>query len=164
MSRENQNRFAKDLNKCGIIEGELVLATCSGGPDSMLLLHALKSIGSSFEVAHINFKLRGDESDGDEAFVRQWCLKNNVAFHCETMDASALAEETGKGIQDAARVLRYEYFEEVKNQIGDENNFRLIDSDVLIEEQQGKTFHHPFFRLDISRSQNVLFLLFCLGP
>ena len=117
MSRENQNRFAKDLNKCGIIEGELVLATCSGGPDSMLLLHALKSIGASFEVAHVNFKLRGDESDGDEAFVRQWCLKNSVAFHCETMDASALAEETGKGIQDAARVLRYEYFEEVKNQI-----------------------------------------------
>lgn len=88
MSRENQNRFAKDLNKCGIIEGELVLATCSGGPDSMLLLHALKSIGASFEVAHVNFKLRGDESDGDEGFVRQWCLKNIVAFHCETMDAS----------------------------------------------------------------------------
>ena len=81
------------------------------------LLHALKSIGASFEVAHVNFNLRGDESDGDEAFVRQWCLKNSVAFHCETMDASALAEETGKGIQDAARVLRYEYFEEVKNQI-----------------------------------------------
>ena len=118
MSRDNRDRFRKGLGKCGGIDGELVLATCSGGPDSMLLLHALKSIDARFEVAHVNFKLRGEESDGDEAFVRNWCSENGVAFHCETMDASNLAEKTGKGIQDAARVLRYEYFEEVKNQIG----------------------------------------------
>ena len=89
-----------------VIEGELILATCSGGPDSMLLLHALKSIGASFEVAHVNFKLRGEESDGDEDLVRNWCDANGVKFHCETMDASGRAEQDGKGIQDAARVLR----------------------------------------------------------
>ena len=117
MSRQNENRFTRDLGKCGVIDGELILATCSGGPDSMLLLHALKSIGARFEVAHVNFKLRGEESDGDEEFVRNWCTENSVTFHCETMDASGLAEKTGKGIQDAARVLRYDYFEDVKNQI-----------------------------------------------
>ena len=117
MSKQNENRFSRDLGKCGIIDGELILATCSGGPDSMLLLHALKSIGARFEVAHVNFKLRGEESDGDEEFVRSWCSSNEITFHCETMDASGLADKTGKGIQDAARVLRYEYFEDVKNQI-----------------------------------------------
>tara|TARA_Y100000589_G_scaffold314841_1_gene337665 strand:+ start:13464 stop:14792 length:1329 start_codon:yes stop_codon:yes gene_type:complete len=117
VSRDNRDRFRRGLGKCGVIDGELVLATCSGGPDSMLLLHALKSIDARFEVAHVNFKLRGEESDKDEAFVRNWCSENRVTFHCETMDAYALAEKTGKGIQDAARVLRYEYFEEVKNQI-----------------------------------------------
>ena len=117
MSRDKRNRFIKGLSKCGVIEGELILATCSGGPDSMLLLHALKSIGASFEVAHVNFKLRGEESDDDEDFVRNWCDANGVKFHCETMDASGRAEQDGKGIQDAARVLRYEYFEEIKHQI-----------------------------------------------
>ena len=117
MSKQNENRFSRDLGKCGVIDGELILATCSGGPDSMLLLHALKSIGARFEVAHVNFKLRGAESDADEDFVRNWCSSNGITFHCETMDASGLADKTGKGIQDAARVLRYEYFEDVKNQI-----------------------------------------------
>lgn len=100
-----------------MIDGELILATCSGGPDSMLLLHALKSIDARFEVAHVNFKLRGEESDGDEAFVSNWCAENGITFHCETMDASGHAEKSGKGIQDAARVLRYEYFDEVKHKI-----------------------------------------------
>lgn len=117
MSKQNENRFSRDLGKCGVIDGELILATCSGGPDSMLLLHALKSIGARFEVAHVNFKLRGAESDADEDFVRNWCSSNGITFHCETMDASGLADKTGKGIQHAARVLRYEYFEDVKNQI-----------------------------------------------
>ena len=105
------------MGKCGVIDGELILATCSGGPDSMLLLHALKSTDARFEVAHVNFKLRGGESDGDEEFVRKWCSENEIPFHCETMYASGLAEKSGKGVQDAARILRYEFFEEVKNQI-----------------------------------------------
>tara|TARA_B100000427_G_C15492460_1_gene588296 strand:+ start:365 stop:1696 length:1332 start_codon:yes stop_codon:yes gene_type:complete len=117
VNRDFQNRFSRDLEKCGVIDGELILATCSGGPDSMLLLHALKSINARFEVAHVNFKLRGEESDQDEEFVRTWCSENGISFHCETMDASSLAEKSGKGIQDAARVLRYKYFEEVKNKI-----------------------------------------------
>ena len=94
MSKQNENRFSRDLEKCGVIDGELILATCSGGPDSILLLHALKSIGARFEVAHVNFKLRGAESDGDEDFVRNWCSLNGITFHCETMDVSGLADKT----------------------------------------------------------------------
>ena len=82
-TRENNIRFSKDLGRCGVIDGELILATCSGGPDSMLLLHALKTIGARFEVAHVNFKLRGEESDKDEEFVSGWCKKNEVVFHSE---------------------------------------------------------------------------------
>ncbi|MAO46247.1 MAG: tRNA lysidine(34) synthetase TilS [Crocinitomicaceae bacterium] len=116
-TRENNIRFSKDLDRCGIIDGELILATCSGGPDSMLLLHALKTIGARFEVAHVNFKLRGEESDKDEEFISNWCKNNCVVFHSESMDAKGLADKTGKGIQDAARVLRYEYFESLKNKL-----------------------------------------------
>ncbi len=96
VNRDFQNRFSRDLEKCGVIDGELILATCSGGPDSMLLLHALKSINARFEVAHVNFKLRGEESDQDEEFVRTWCSEKGISFHCETMDASSLAEKSGK--------------------------------------------------------------------
>ena len=79
-TRENNIRFSNDLGKCGVIDGELILAACSGGPDSMLLLHALKTIGARFEVAHVNFKLRGEESDKDEEFVSDWCKKNVLYF------------------------------------------------------------------------------------
>ena len=88
VNRDFQNRFSRDLEKCCVIDGELILATCSGGPDSMLLLHALKSINARFEVAHLNFKLRGEESDQDEEFVRTWCSENGISFHCETVDAA----------------------------------------------------------------------------
>jgi tRNA(Ile)-lysidine synthase len=116
MSRDRISRFKRDLNKCGVVDGELLIAACSGGADSMLLLHALKVAGSAFEVAHVNFELRGEESDGDEESVKVWCKDNSIIFHSAHLSAKSEAEKSGNGIQDAARKLRYDYFEELKNQ------------------------------------------------
>jgi len=56
------------------------LLTLSGGKDSMALFHAFVSLGYPFAVAHVNFGLRGEESDADELFVQRACEKKGCSF------------------------------------------------------------------------------------
>lgn len=67
----------------------------------------------SFAVAHCNFGLRGEESDGDEAFVRGWCAERGVTCFYKRFDTSAYAAEHGISIEMAARELRYGWFAEL---------------------------------------------------
>ena len=113
----NIQRFNRDLSRCGVIEGEKILVACSGGADSMLLSHALLSSGYNIEIAHVNFQLRGEESDGDEALVKAWCEKNSIPFHSKSLNAKNEAASSGAGIQDAARKLRYSYFNDLIDEV-----------------------------------------------
>lgn len=90
-----------------------ILVGVSGGIDSMVLLHLLIHTGLSVGVAHCNFSLRGEESDGDEQFVRYYCLMNGIQFHSIRFDTMEYAKENGFSIQVAARKLRYAYFDEL---------------------------------------------------
>ena len=82
---------------------------CSGGLDSTVLLEALIPLGFEPRILHINYQLRGEESDMDEAFVRSLAQKHKLEIevvHCPK-------ERTkGKGInlQEAARKFRHELF------------------------------------------------------
>ena len=59
-----------------------LLIASSGGRDSMALLFGLIQSGfKNIEVAHCNFQLRGKESDGDQIFIQEYCLKNNIPFN-----------------------------------------------------------------------------------
>ena len=115
MKRVQLNRFLKDLKRCGFVEGDKIIAACSGGADSMFLLHALKESKVDFEVAHVNFQLRGEESDGDEKSVVDWCEVNNVHLNHISLSAKEEADKSGNGTQAAARKLRYDYFEKLRN-------------------------------------------------
>ena len=64
------SRFEKDLTKCLVADGELIIAACSGGVDSMCLANALLKAGARFEVAHVNFQLRGADSQADAKNVQ----------------------------------------------------------------------------------------------
>lgn len=92
------------------------LLACSGGLDSMALAHLLWKAGISFELAHVNFGLRGEESDGDEAFVRAWAKERNLPVHIHQAQTKKIAENQGISIQMAAREIRYHFFEEIRNQ------------------------------------------------
>lgn len=89
-----------------------VLLAVSGGVDSMtmadLFLHS--ALRLSMAVAHFNFHLRGADSDGDEAHVRDWCRVSGVPFFRQEADTRAYAMERGLSVEMAARELRYGWF------------------------------------------------------
>lgn len=87
------------------------LVGVSGGPDSVALLKAMTETGCRCVVGHCNFALRGEESDGDEAFVRQMCNELGVECLIVRFDTIGYAKEKGISIEMAARELRYDWFE-----------------------------------------------------
>ena len=58
-----------------------ILVAISGGADSVSLLRILLSLGYTCEAAHCNFRLRGEESDRDEYFVKQLCKQLHIPLH-----------------------------------------------------------------------------------
>ncbi len=89
-------------------EEESVLVAVSGGGDSMALLSAVQCLGYSFQVAHMNYQLRGEDSMLDEKLVTDYCKANGIKWHTKRVHL-----EGKTGIQEAARQLRYEWFSQL---------------------------------------------------
>ncbi|SFI40971.1 tRNA lysidine(34) synthetase TilS [Halpernia frigidisoli] len=90
------------------------LLAISGGADSMVLANLFLALNLNFQIAHINYKLRGEESDLDEKIVFKFCLKNNVKFHLYKV--SEIDKKPENSVQLWARNLRYEYFNKIKSE------------------------------------------------
>jgi tRNA(Ile)-lysidine synthase len=99
-----------------------VLLTISGGIDSMVMLDLFIKSNTKIAVAHCNFGLRSNESDGDEKLVFNTCQKNNIEYFTIKFNTKSFAEENKISIQMAARQLRYDWF----NKIALENNCQFI--------------------------------------
>lgn len=97
---------------------ERVLLAVSGGIDSLVMAHLFRESGRPFGIAHCNFQLRGAESDGDEAFVRDLAAAWQVAFFCQKFETKKFAASAGQSTQMAARTLRYEWFEKIRAENG----------------------------------------------
>lgn len=95
-----------------------VLLAVSGGLDSVVMAHLFARAGFSFGIAHVNFCLRGAESDADEALVRALATQLNVPFHTTRFDTQTIADERGLSIQVLARDLRYDWFSTIAEQEG----------------------------------------------
>jgi tRNA(Ile)-lysidine synthase len=104
-----------DKNSLFRFNGTL-LAAVSGGMDSVLMVHLLQSSGYKFAIAHCNFQLRGTEADADQQFCKQLAQQLNVAFHTINFDTQNHATENKMSIQMAARELRYQWFEQLRQQ------------------------------------------------
>lgn len=110
MNSDNFTRFVKKYDM--LPPGARVLCAVSGGADSVCLLHLLAKMPEITVVgAHYNHRLRGEESDRDEDFVRRLCARLGVKFIRGEGDVSAFARENGLGCEEAARRLRYEFLE-----------------------------------------------------
>lgn len=95
-----------------------VLVALSGGADSVALLRVLDALGYQCECAHCNFHLRGEESNRDEAFVQQLCQKFDIPLHVTHFDTTDYAHTKRISIEMAARELRYQWFETLRQSIG----------------------------------------------
>ena len=97
-----------------ISPGERVAVACSGGPDSTTLLFALHSLapklGCTLSVCHFNHRLRGEESEEDERFVRSLAEQLGIAFDCASADVRGGAAKARVNLEAHARELRYQFF------------------------------------------------------
>ncbi len=106
------------LNFSNLLEAPFILA-CSGGLDSIVLAHLCYGLGLNFQLAHCNFRLRGEASDGDEKFVKKTASDFDLKFHVTHFDTVGYMNKSGANVQVAARELRYAWFAELmhENQI-----------------------------------------------
>ncbi len=113
--RETIRRF--DLLK----KGDRVLVALSGGPDSVALLYGLFAIqpefGLKLYVAHLNHKLRGDESDQDERFAKELAVRLKLKCFSKRIDVKREAKRKKVSIEQGAREIRYRYLQKLADQI-----------------------------------------------
>ena len=100
------------------IENDPVLVAVSGGLDSVVLLDILHRLGAQVAVAHCHFGLRGEDADADEQFVRKLAKQYDAPYFTEFFQTKAFAEREGISTQMAARLLRYQWFEQVRQREG----------------------------------------------
>lgn len=100
-------------------ENNTYLLAVSGGADSMVLASLFRDLreesqnsGYSFHVAHINYKLRGEDSNRDQKVVQEFCEKNHIRFHL--YEVSEKDKKPENSIQLWARELRYAFFKEIQ--------------------------------------------------
>ena len=88
------------------------LLAVSGGADSMVLAYIFNDLGLQFQIAHINYKLRSEDSDLDQKVVQDFCENNNIKFHL--YEVSEKDNKPENSIQLWARELRYAFFNEIR--------------------------------------------------
>lgn len=113
-----KKKILKAIEQFSLLDGVTsVTVALSGGADSMSLLCALLELkdvlGIEVTAAHFNHKIRGNEADGDEMFVRAVCNNLGVTLYCESADVISYAKQNGMSTELAARKLRYEFLQRV---------------------------------------------------
>src|SRR5688572_5786712 len=103
--------------------GANVLVALSGGPDSVALLHILRTLEQRAElfvagVAHLNHRLRGEDADADEQFCRELAAELGLTIEVDRADIASVARESGRSIEDAARSVRYAFLDEAAERLG----------------------------------------------
>jgi tRNA(Ile)-lysidine synthase len=119
------SRFEDFLTSRGLLtRGAHVALAVSGGVDSMTMLNVFAELRERWDfilrIVHLNHQLRGEESNGDEEFVRHKSEALGLPFCCTRVDTIGFAHEEGVGKQEAARELRYRYFEDIRQKINAE--------------------------------------------
>ena len=142
-SNNLEDKIKGTIEKYNLIEeGDKIVLGVSGGPDSICMLDffnniikesksenikikendnkgvsprkkiAKRGVPLAIVVAHVNHMIR-EEASEDEAYVRNYCEKNGIEFYSKSIDVKSLANNNKIGTEEAGRIARYDFFEEV---------------------------------------------------
>ena len=149
--KEVKNNFI-DTNI--INENDVVLIAISGGRDSMCLLDVMATLsemyGFDIVLCHINHNIRNDESKRDEDFVVNY--SKELSLYCITKDVYAIEYSKNKGLslEEAARVLRYQALEDIRNELINNDNYALKKNYYIAtahhKNDQAETIIHNIIR------------------
>ncbi|UCG28868.1 MAG: tRNA lysidine(34) synthetase TilS [Bacteroidales bacterium] len=111
--------FKNHINRNSLFKpDDQILLAVSGGIDSMVMCDLFLKAKFNIGIAHCNFQLRGEESDGDETFVKRFATQNKIRIYTMKFDTEKHAGDHGISIQMAARELRYDWFEKIRKSKG----------------------------------------------
>ena len=117
---ERVRAYVKEHQMIG--PGEHIVAGVSGGPDSVCLLFLLKELcreqGAHLQAVHVHHGLRGEEADGDEAFVRELCAREEISLKVFSFDVRERADRERLSVEEAGRLCRYEAFRKTAAELG----------------------------------------------
>ena len=138
------NSFLDNLEQLGEdISSKTFLLAVSGGADSMVLSSLFKMSNLKFEIAHINYHFRGEDSNLDQKIVEDFCTTNQIKFHLKDVSEEEKSKMTS--LQNWARKIRYDYF------------FRILEEENL---DYIVTAHHlndelETFFINLSRGSGI---------
>jgi tRNA(Ile)-lysidine synthase len=89
---------------------------CSGGVDSMVLLSILHQLGKTIHVLHVNYQLRGEDSNLDQQVIEDFCAQHAIPISIHAIELQHELENGGN-LQDIARKVRYTFFKEKATEI-----------------------------------------------
>ncbi len=115
------------LNSISINNKETIVVACSGGPDSMFLLHFLWAKKFKIVCAHVNHKVR-KASDAEFEFVKNYCKDHNIIF-----EGTEITDYGDDNFHDYARNFRYNYFEKILKKYNSKYLFTAHHGDDLME-------------------------------
>ena len=117
-----ERRACAALEAAGLGSGALIVVAVSGGPDSLALLHALSRLrgrlGLRLHAAHLDHRLRGEESEADARFVERACGGIGVPVTVDRADVPALRRSRGLSMEEAAREARYAFLSALCERLG----------------------------------------------
>lgn len=116
MSYLENKSYSEKISEWEWLKDKQVFVACSGGVDSIVLIHLLLELQVKVEVLHVNYQLREEESLLDQNFVASLCHQLGVPFHLKVIPTKVILKQNKQNLQQFARDQRYGWFQAIQSQ------------------------------------------------